>query len=197
MTNSWPPPRVHWREGEVGPGARGAEGADRAGKRPPAGPAGRQRPRCDGSATPEVRADVTLVDTSVWIDHWHASDRTLARLLNERSVLGHPFVVGEVAMGSLRGRDQVLTDMRRLPQAAVARHDEVLGFIERHRLFGLGMGYVDAHLIAATRTHARRSAVDARQAAARRCWPIGSRDGGATLKQEQGGSRAGHIARPA
>ncbi|MGA9867596.1 MAG: PIN domain-containing protein [Acetobacteraceae bacterium] len=94
---------------------------------------------------------MTLVDTSVWIDHWHASDQTLARLLNERSVLGHPFVVGEVAMGSLRGRDQVLTDMRRLPQAAVARRDEVLGFIERHRLFGLGMGYVDAHLIAATR----------------------------------------------
>lgn len=92
-----------------------------------------------------------LVDTSIWIDHWHASDRTLTNLLNERSVLGHPFIIGEVAMGGLSGRDQVLTDMRRLPQAAVARHDEVLGFIERHRLFGLGMGYVDAHLMAATR----------------------------------------------
>ncbi len=54
-------------------------------------------------------------------------------------------------MGGLRGRATVLRDMGRLPQAAVATHREILDFVERHRLFGLGIGYVDAHLLASSR----------------------------------------------
>lgn len=92
-----------------------------------------------------------LVDTSVWIDHLRSPDRALVRLLDRGQVLVHPFVTGEVALGNLRQRHLVLESLRLLPQATVAAHDEVLNFIERQRLFELGIGYVDAHLLAATR----------------------------------------------
>ena len=62
----------------------------------------------------------------------------------------HPFIVGELALGSMAGRGAVLDALRLLPAAAVATDDEVLGFVDRHRLFGIGIGYVDAHLLAAT-----------------------------------------------
>jgi predicted nucleic acid-binding protein len=94
---------------------------------------------------------VILVDTSVWVDHLRAGDATLAGLLEAGQVLAHPFVTGEVALGSLRQRALVLEALADLPQAPVATHAEVLDFIERHALFGRGIGYIDAHLLAATR----------------------------------------------
>jgi hypothetical protein len=94
---------------------------------------------------------VILVDTSVWIDHLRARDNTLVQLLLAEQILGHPFIIGEVALGHLPQRRQVLSSLRDLPQAVVASQDEVLNLIERERLFGLGIGYVDAHLLAATR----------------------------------------------
>jgi predicted nucleic acid-binding protein len=92
-----------------------------------------------------------LVDTSVWVDHLRASDKTLAQLLDAGTVLVHPFVTGELALGNLRQRDLVLGALRDLPQASVATDQEVLHFIGRQALFGLGIGYVDAHLLAAVR----------------------------------------------
>ena len=92
-----------------------------------------------------------LVDTSVWITHLRAADERLAALLDAREVLGHPFVTGEVALGNLPHRDVVLGELRDLPQAAVATDEEVLDLIEGLRLFGRGIGYVDAHLLAAAR----------------------------------------------
>ena len=89
-----------------------------------------------------------LVDTSVWVNHLRRSDAALAELLERASVLAHPFVVGEMACGSLADRGLVLELLQALPMAAVAEPDEVLGFIERHRLFGKGVGYVDVHLLA-------------------------------------------------
>ncbi|WP_066527191.1 type II toxin-antitoxin system VapC family toxin [Sphingobium sp. EP60837] len=91
-----------------------------------------------------------LVDTSVWIDHFRHDDPALARSLDQRQVLSHPFVIGELALGSLRQRDLILEALRGLPSALVAHDDEVHAFIDRHRLFGLGIGYIDAHLLAAT-----------------------------------------------
>ena len=91
-----------------------------------------------------------LVDTSVWVDHLRAGDEELAELLNSAQVLAHPFVVGELACGNLRDRAEVLSLLQELPQAPVARDEEVLFFIEQHRLMGRGIGYVDAHLLAAT-----------------------------------------------
>jgi predicted nucleic acid-binding protein len=100
---------------------------------------------------------VILVDTSIWIDHLRAGDPTLAALLEAGRVLGHPFVVGEVALGRLHQRADVLAAMRALPQAIVAMDNEVLEFIETSALAGLGIGYVGAQLLAATRLTAAAS----------------------------------------
>ena len=91
-----------------------------------------------------------LVDTSVWINHLRSNDPYLARLLTENKVLCHPFVRGELALGNLRQRAEILTALDNLPQAPVAFADEVNYFIEQYALFGLGIGLIDAHLLAST-----------------------------------------------
>lgn len=91
-----------------------------------------------------------LVDSSVWVDHFRHGDPALSERLNRRQILSHPFVIGELALGSLRQRDVVLDALRGLPRALVASDEEVQVFIDRHSLFGIGIGYVDAHLLAAT-----------------------------------------------
>ncbi|MBS0510661.1 MAG: type II toxin-antitoxin system VapC family toxin [Proteobacteria bacterium] len=90
-----------------------------------------------------------LVDTSIWIDHLRGSDEHLCGLLTDGKVLMHPHVLGEIALGSLKNRAAVLGAMSDLPQTVVATDDEVLRFIDTHALFGLGIGYTDAHLLAA------------------------------------------------
>ena len=92
-----------------------------------------------------------LVDTSVWIDHLRKGESRLRFLLESGRVLSHPFVVGELAMGSFKQRGVLLEGLRNLPQATVAYDDEVLGFITTKALFGLGIGYIDAHLLAAAK----------------------------------------------
>lgn len=92
-----------------------------------------------------------LVDTSVWIDHLRRGDAGLAETLAEGRVLAHPFVIGEIALGQLRNRAAVLDALGNLPAASVASMEEVLVFIENATLSGLGIGYVDAHLLASTR----------------------------------------------
>lgn len=89
-----------------------------------------------------------LVDTSVWVDHLRGGDTQLAALLERGSVVMHPFVVGEIACGSLTHRASIIELLCELPAAAVAESEEVLGFIERHALHGKGIGYVDVHLLA-------------------------------------------------
>jgi predicted nucleic acid-binding protein len=93
---------------------------------------------------------VILVDSSVWVDHIRQNDSTLSDLLAACGVLVHPFVIGEIGLGSLRQRDIILDALRDLPQAVVAADEEVHAVIDRHRLFGIGIGYVDVHLLAAT-----------------------------------------------
>jgi predicted nucleic acid-binding protein len=92
-----------------------------------------------------------LVDTSVWIDHLRHGDVELTRLLNAGQVLTHRFVIGELSLGSLQNRNIVLKTMQDLPQITVATDVEVLQFIENQALFGKGIGYIDAHLLAAVR----------------------------------------------
>ncbi len=91
-----------------------------------------------------------LVDTSVWIDHFRSGNQGLRSLLNENKVLTHPFVIGELACGSLRNRSEILGLLHALPQAQLAEHHEVLAFIENVRLYGRGLGWIDAHLLAST-----------------------------------------------
>jgi predicted nucleic acid-binding protein len=92
---------------------------------------------------------VILVDTSVWVGHLRSGDAALSRLLEEGRVLTHPFVIGELALGSLRQRETVLGALHNLTSVAKATDDEVMIFVDRHRLYGIGIGYVDAHLLAA------------------------------------------------
>ena len=92
-----------------------------------------------------------LVDTSIWIDHLRSGNATLARLLENSAVLTHPWVTGELALGNLSRRDEVIGLLHGLPQATLAGDDEVLRLIEQQGLSGAVIGYVDAQLIAATR----------------------------------------------
>ena len=92
-----------------------------------------------------------LVDTSIWIDHLRQRDERLSKLLNQGLVLAHPFVIGELALGSLQNRAVILGALQDLPQAPVATEGEVLSFIEQNALYGIGIGYIDAHLLAAVR----------------------------------------------
>ncbi len=108
-----------------------------------------------------------LVDTSVWIDHLRQGVPRLARLLEEGRILCHPFVIGELSLGSLRGRANVLALLESLPQAAIAAHQEVLALVEEQRLAGSGLGWVDVHLLcAAALDGARLWTLDRRLASA-------------------------------
>jgi predicted nucleic acid-binding protein len=122
-----------------------------------------------------------LVDTSVWVDHLRSGLPLLANFLEEGEVLIHPWVIGEIACGNLRNRNQVLDLLQGLPTAVVASDSEVLLLIERSNLMGRGIGYVDAHLLAAAKlsrsglwTQDRRLAVLAQDqglAAPEGVWP--------------------------
>ena len=89
-----------------------------------------------------------LVDTSVWIDHLRSGEPALAMALEGGRVLMHPFVLGELACGNLKNRDEVLTLLGDLPAAPTATDPEVLGLIERRDLMGRSIGYIDAHPLA-------------------------------------------------
>jgi predicted nucleic acid-binding protein len=91
-----------------------------------------------------------LVDSGIWIDHMRKNDADLHEALMAERILSHPFVTGEIAMGSLKDRHDVLDLLARLPQADQARDEEVLDLVEQRRLFSLGLGWVDAHLLAST-----------------------------------------------
>ncbi len=92
-----------------------------------------------------------LVDTSVWVDHLRAGEPALVHLLDHGLVLAHPWVTGELALGHLSQRQDILGLLTGLPSAEIATDAEVLGLIEAEQLYGLGIGYVDAQLLAATR----------------------------------------------
>jgi predicted nucleic acid-binding protein len=91
---------------------------------------------------------MVLVDTSVWIEHFRKNDPALRELLNDGLVLIHPFVIGELACGNLKNRSRILTDLNALPFAVSPAHDEVLRLIEGRKLAGLGIGWIDGHLLA-------------------------------------------------
>jgi len=93
---------------------------------------------------------VILLDTSVWIDHLRRRDAQVAAILQSGLALTHPFVIGELACGNLKSRAGILGLLSTLPQARAAQEHEALFFIDRHKLMGHGIGYIDAHLLAAT-----------------------------------------------
>jgi len=90
-----------------------------------------------------------LVDSSVWIDHFRRGNTALVAALDDDRIVTHPFVIGELACGQIRRRNEVLDDLERLPTIQAAEHAEVLALVEARRLAGSGIGWTDAHLIAA------------------------------------------------
>ncbi len=91
---------------------------------------------------------MTLVDTSVWIDHLRRGNERLCSLLEEEHVLCHPFIVGELACGNLKNREEILGLLTALPGAKVTEHHEVMHLLNVQQLYGLGLGWIDMHLLA-------------------------------------------------
>jgi hypothetical protein len=91
---------------------------------------------------------LTLVDTSVWIDHLREGNARLETLLRDGLVLLHPFIVGELVLGRLKRRSEVLGLLEQMPRVEAATHAEALEFVDRHGLAGSGIGWVDVHLLA-------------------------------------------------
>ena len=89
-----------------------------------------------------------LVDTSVWIDHFRHGDSGLVELLEASQVIMHPWIVGELALGNLRQRTTTIELLSVLPQLPVVDHWQLIDQIDLEHLFGLGIGFVDAQLLA-------------------------------------------------
>jgi predicted nucleic acid-binding protein len=92
---------------------------------------------------------VILADSSVWINHFRLRNSTLSALVEVNQIASHPFVVGELACGTLGRRAEVLRELRKLPIVRQAEHEEVLALVEARSLMGRGVGWIDAHLLTA------------------------------------------------
>jgi predicted nucleic acid-binding protein len=93
---------------------------------------------------------MVLIDTSVWIDHFNRSDSALQFLLQEYKAVVHPFVLGELACGNFKNRDEIFGLLSNLPTIAEISMEEYFVFLENHKLYGLGLGFVDIHLLASS-----------------------------------------------
>ena len=89
-----------------------------------------------------------LADTSVWIDHLRSRDAEMETRLGRGEIAMHPFIVAEIALGSLHNRQKILDEMEALLEVRVAQLSEVRHMIEAHSLYSRGIGLTDAHLIA-------------------------------------------------
>jgi len=91
---------------------------------------------------------MVLVDTSIWVNHLRRGSRHLEKLLTDAEVMCHPFIIGELACGNLKNRDEIISLLHSLPMALTVEFDEFLLFIDQHNLMGRGVGFVDVHLLA-------------------------------------------------
>jgi len=92
-----------------------------------------------------------LVDTSVWITHFRHGSRRLEKLLVDAEVICHPFIIGELACGNLKNRNEIISLLKSLPMAPTIEFDEFLFFVDRNQLMGKGVGFVDIHLLASAK----------------------------------------------
>ncbi len=91
---------------------------------------------------------MVLVDTSIWVVHLRQGSRRLEKLLMDADVMCHPFIIGELACGNLKNRNEIISLLQSLPMAPTIELDEFLFFIDRNHLMGKGVGFVDVHLLA-------------------------------------------------
>jgi hypothetical protein len=91
---------------------------------------------------------MVLVDTSVWINHFRDGDRHLEKLLFDGEVVCHTHIIGELACGNIKNRQEIISLLQSLPISSVIEFQEFLYFIEQNQLGGKGLGFVDVHLLA-------------------------------------------------
>ena len=91
---------------------------------------------------------MVLVDTSIWVTHLRQGSRQLEKLLMDAEVMCHPFIIGELACGNLKNRNEIISLLQSLPMAPTIEFDEFIFFIDRNHLIGKGVGFVDVHLLA-------------------------------------------------
>ena len=91
---------------------------------------------------------MVIVDTSIWIAHLRQGNRQLESLLMDAEVTCHPFIIGELACGNLKNRNEIISLLQSLPMVPTIEFDEFLFFIDKNRLMGKGIGFVDVHLLA-------------------------------------------------
>ena len=89
-----------------------------------------------------------LIDTSVWVEHFRKGVHELDILLNEGEVATHPFIIGELACGGIKNREEILSLLQALPSSTTIELDEYLHFVSSHHLIGKGIGFVDIHILA-------------------------------------------------
>lgn len=91
---------------------------------------------------------MVIVDTSIWINHLRKGDKHLEKLLLDAEVICHEFVIGELACGNLKNRNEIISLLQSLPHPPTVNQHEFLYFIDKHQLMGRGIGFVDVHLLA-------------------------------------------------
>ncbi len=91
---------------------------------------------------------MVLVDTSIWVNHLRQGSRQLEKLLIDAEVMCHPFIIGELACGNIKNRNEIISLLQSLPMAPTIEFNEFLFFIDRNHLMGIGVGFVDVHLLA-------------------------------------------------
>lgn len=92
-------------------------------------------------------SDLILADTSIWVTHFREGQKELIDLLEQGLIACHPYIVGELACGSLKNRNEIIQLLEALPRVDVLEHVEVMEFIESRKLMSIGIGYVDVHLL--------------------------------------------------
>ena len=92
-----------------------------------------------------------LLDTSVWVNHLRQGNPEVSTLLSDGEVVCHPFIIGELACGNIKNRHEILALLHDLPSCPTIEQDEFIAFIEHNQLSGLGLGFVDVHLLASAR----------------------------------------------
>ena len=92
--------------------------------------------------------DSILVDTSVWIKHLREGEASLAQLLEQGLVACHPFIIGEIACGGIKNRNEIISLLNHLPSTDILDHSDIMEFIEYRKIMNKGIGYIDVHLLA-------------------------------------------------
>ena len=94
---------------------------------------------------------MVLVDTSVWIRYFHGLEPYLfevSDLLTRDQTAGHELVYGEILIGDRGGLKDFLVTYEQLYQAKMVPHEEVLRLVRKESLHGVGINWIDAHLLA-------------------------------------------------